>query len=162
MTTATVEKPAASDNGSAKKRVGLAEDNTFFFSDADTADNFVIKREDGSQAPGFRAYTIQNKNGDVKGYVQARNDLEALGRYANEQGFTCEITNPKPRGRGPSVPKIDENTLNMMKKLWGMPGGVGMVQEFCNAEPQYRACFDWPAGTEWPEAPVPVGAEEEE
>lgn len=159
MAEATMERPVAE-----KKRLGLSDDNTFFFSNAEEAENFVIKREDGSQAPGFRAYTVKNAKAEIIGYAQARNDMEALGRYAMEKGFTAEVTNPKPRGRGPAVPKIDENVLNMLKtKLWPMGQvGIAAVKEFCDASPQYRACFDWPEGTEWPANPVPVGAEEEE
>lgn len=159
MATATMEAPSTE-----RKRIGLSEDNQFFFSDADAAENFVIKREDGSQAPGFRAYTVKNSKQEVVGFAQARNEFEALGRYAAEKGFTADVTNPKPRGRGPSVPKIDENVLNMLKtKLWPMgAAGQNAVKEFCDSSPQYRACFEWPAGTVWPAAPVPVGVNQEE
>lgn len=158
MSTATLEAPAANTNGQTeKKRIGLSDDNVYFFATKAECDAAVIAREDGSQAPGFRPYEIKNPKQETVGFVQARSDLEAAGRYAINKGF--DAISLTPRGRGPSVPKIDDATLNMLRKLWGMgPAGVAGVKEFAEAQPQYRACFDWPEGTVWPQANVPASA----
>lgn len=157
MSTAAIESPAASNGAAEKKRIGLSDDNVYVFATKADCEAGVIAREDGSQAPGFRPYELKNPKSETVGFVQARSDLEAAGRYAISKGY--EAISLTPRGRGPAAPKIDDATLKMLRKTWDLgPAGKAGVKEFCDDSPQYRGCFEWPEGTTWAAAPAPAPA----
>lgn len=149
--TATViderEATTAESNGKAKRqRIGLAEDNKYVFAatelDAAKAGVALIYNADKTDVvANFRPYNLSNNKGEVVAVVIARNDGEAKARYLDAKGYTTELADPKERGRS-AAPKIDVNTVNLLKQMWAMPGGQPNVLEFLKANKQYIIHFE--------------------
>lgn len=155
MATAMVEnnEPVA-EEGERKTRVKLHPENVYYFPPTALLDDIQankIVREDETQVDMYRSYTILKSLGEGKepekcGYAFGKTENEALGRFVEAKGYSAEVTFDRPRG-APKGPRVDQNVVNSMKKVWEMKNGAGrpVVLEFCCESKQYTNFFEFTA-----------------